>query len=266
MDQGAKPKAYHVGRLEGGELPELGKLVSDTFAEFGDNIGPYVLAGLGLYLVTIPIALVAVFVGYFVGGVGFVGVALVGGVIGSVVGDNVDQGLGALVMVGAQLLSVAVLFLMIGVIIVGIVGLLAPINASLARAVAAHQRGEKPLELQSAFSSMGRDVVPVIVVTSAVTLLAVVLALFCYFPALAVTVLFPFAGTLVALHGDGAGAALRKAFAHARANLGWYVPFGLLFVVVTMVGANVPVVGPAFLVALQVRAFRHVFGDGPAVV
>lgn len=261
-----KAKSYERGPLPGGSLPDVGKLLAETFADFGDNIGPYLLAGLGHFVVLVPVVIVMVLVTYGVVFGGMLGTMAVGGalsgLLAEVAGDEL-AGLGvSLTMVLSLLVTLA---LMVGM--VALAGaLLAPLNASLVRAIARHQRGEEALSFGSAFTHATDDLVATVLVAVATIGISLALLSMCYLPVLAVPVLLPFAGTLVALHRRGAVDGLRTAFRHSTGNLSWYLMFGLLTFVGGMVAGYVPVLGSVFMTAFHVRAYRHVFGDGPEPV
>lgn len=255
-----KPKAYEVGPLPGGSLPDVGKILTDTFAEFGDNLGPYAMAGLGHFMVMMPVAIVIVILGYVLILGGMFGTFMVGTMF-SVMLAEVSEDLGGLGIMLTSVLSVVLpVLLFFGFI--GFVGAcLAPLHASLVRAVAKHQRGEEQLTLGSAFTHATDNLVSIVLVALATTCISLFLLSMCYLPALAVPVLLPFAGTLVALHRRGAVDGLRTALGHSTGNLSWYVMFGLLTFAGGMVAGYVPVLGAMFMTAFHVRAYRHLFGD-----
>jgi uncharacterized membrane protein len=147
-------------------------------------------------------------------------------------------------------------------VILGFVALFAPLHASLYRAVAAQQRGEKPLELGSAFSTLTQGLMPAIGAACIVVALSLLGVMFCYLPALLVPIFFGFTMGFAALHGLGGTQSARLSLQHAMKNLNWYVMFGILSIVMSMVASYVPVVGPMFAIAFHVRAYRYLFGDG----
>ena len=258
-----KPKTkVGIGPLAGGELPDVGKILTESFSEFGENLGPYLMAGLGHFLVVLPVVFVTVILVYTVIFGGMFGTMILGTMV-SVALAEVSQSLGDIGIMLTSVLSMIVpLVLMFGLI--GLIGaLMAPLHASLIRSIAAHQRGEEQLTFGSAFSHATDNLVSVVLVAFATTCISLALLTMCYLPALAVPVLLPFAGTLVALHGRGATNALRTAFKHSTGNLSWYVMFGLLTFAGGMVAGYVPVLGAMFMASFHVRAYRYVFGDGP---
>ena len=257
----AKPKNYSTEPEPGGRLPDVGQLFTETMNEFMDNIGPYVLAGLGLTVVVVPITFLTIFVAYAVIFGGIFGISIVGA-IAAVAAAEVSEGLAGFVMLVFQILALVVPFGGFFLLIAGMMALLAPLNASLARAVAEQQRGGKKLDFSSTFSSITRDLVKVISVAGMMGLMTTLGALACYVPALGVLFLFGFAISMVALHRMAPVTALKANLAHAMAHLQWHVLFGALYLVVFMVGSYVPVVGSMFVVAFHVRAYRTIFGDG----
>lgn len=255
MREGSEPSALVYS---GGELPDLGALLNETVTEFMENIGPYALAGLGQMLVVIPIALVMIFGMYAMIALGIGGMLAGGAGLAAVLPGEL-AGLGALAGALVGLAVIAVCFFGF----IGLMGaMMAPINASLLRAIAAHQRGEKTLELSSAFSSLGENIGAVIGGAAILTLLSVALSMMCYFPALLPVIFLGFAAPLIALHGRGAVEGIQAAAAHARSHLKWHALYGLLHFALLMAASSIPVVGVMFVLAFQVRAYRRVFGDG----
>lgn len=261
----ATPK-YLLEPVDGGVLPDLGALLNETMSEFMDHIGPYALAGLGLYVVVVPVTMILFFGMYFLMFGGVFGVAIVGGILSVIVGDAAGEGAGALVALASQLVGMGVMFLAFVAVIAAVVGIFAPLSASLTRAVAAHQRGEKTLDFSAAFSTLMQDLPRVIgvgVIIGGLTMLGIFM---CYAPALLVAVFLGFASSLVYLHRARPGEAIRNAFGHARSHLQWHGTFALVVVALSFVAGNVPVLGPMFIIAMQVRAYRQLFGDGPEPV
>ena len=138
---------------------------------------------------------------------------------------------------------------------------MAPINASLLRAVAKQQRGEEQLTIGSCFTTATQDLVPVLGVTLAISVLGSLLSLFCILPGLLVPLFFGFATSLVALHQARASDAMKIAAAHARGHLGWHAMYMVLHWVFTMLANNIPVLGPTFIAAFHVQATKALFGD-----
>lgn len=257
-----KPKPYVLGPEAGGRMPDVSKLLSETMEEFKDNFAPYLLAGLGQMVVALPVILVTIFVGYFVVFGGMMGLSFGGILVGAAIGEAVSQDIGGIVALLAQLAAVTVPFaLFFGVLGLGL-ALLAPLNASLLRAVAAHQRGEKTLDFGSTFSTATQDLVRVIGIGLVMSMLVMVGLMMCYLPAMAVPLLFGFATPLVALHRRAPIEATRTALGHVLAHPQPHLMLGLITLVMTMFAGYLPVIGPMFVLAFHIRAHRQIFGDG----
>lgn len=257
----AEPKPYQR-RVPGGEHPEFGVLFQETVSDFQDHFADYLLAGVAQFVIVMVAVVAAVFAAYLLMTLGIVGLTFALIALTAVVERTFGQDAVALVLVPGQL-SLVLVMLVGAAAFGGAVGAaLAPMHASLVRAVAAHQRGEGKLEPAAAFSTIGERLVGAVVVGAVTATLAVGGVFLCYLPALAVPLLFGFGSTLVALHPLGGLRALAISARHTLANPSWAVPFGLLSAVLLMVSGNVPVIGPMFALSLVVRAHRYVFGDG----
>lgn len=262
---GKTSKPYRVGALDGGELPEVGALFSETLAEFTDNIGPYALAGLGQLMVVIPVTVVALIGFYVVFFGGMFGTWMVGAVFASVL-SQISEDLGGIAMLIASLASMLVPVLLMLPFLLILIAALVPIQASMIRAVAAHQRGERPLDLMASFSTATQGLSSVLlagVIMATLTILGLVL---CYLPALVVPIFFGFTTSFAALHRVGGLQAAQMSLKHALGHLNWYLMFGLMSILINMVSVYIPVLGPMFSVALHVRAYRALFGDGETPV
>ena len=254
---------YERGRLPGGQLPDHGKLLTDTFVEFGEHIGPYLLAGLGQTLILVPITFVGVFGIYVCAGVGGMGAFVAAAAIAEGLRESLGSDLGGLLslvaVVAPIVVSAALLFLVIG----AMAAVVAPVSASMVRAVAHHQRGEgDPLGLSAPFSTAMQEPGKVILVALVQAAAAFLLLPFCILPVLLVGLFSWFAPQLAALHEVSAREAVSFAARHVREHLTWHAIFFAMMIGLGIAAANIPVVGPAFLVALSVRAHRELFGDG----
>lgn len=257
----AGPKAYQR-RRPGGEHPELGALVRETVDDLQDHLGEHLLAGVAPFGLTLVVVIAALLVGQVLATVG-----LLGGMVAAIgVWLAAEQAVGSdgagLLLLPVQLTWVSALFLGAGGFGAVIGGALAPVQASLSRAVAAHQRGESKLGPEAAFSTIGVRPLGAVVAGTLLGGLAVLGLFLCSLPALAVPIALGFGPTLVALHPVGGLRALALSARHALAHPSWAVPFGLAAAVLLVVSNQVPVLGPMFALSLQVRAHRYVFGDG----
>jgi hypothetical protein len=259
-------KTYTRGPEPGGTFPSIGDLFNETVAEFSDNMSAYIMAGLGQVLVLVPVLIVGMFAIYFLMFGGMFGVILGGVGIGALLAEMVNEVLGISVIFASYLLS----FLVPIVILMGGVGILitvlAPFNASLLRAVAAHQRGEKDIDIPGVFATLNQDLGNVIGVGILLGMLTVLGLSLCYLPALLVTLVLGFASARVALHRKGPFESLQTAASHFSAHISWYVTFGAVYIGLSMVATYVPILGSAFLLAFHTRAYRKVFGDGETAV
>ncbi len=252
--------------LPGGEIPDPVKLLQDTLKELTDDLVPYLMAGLGQMVITIPLTLVMVFMIYFVMFGTLFGGALIGAIAGAMVGEVAGEEAGGLVFGVVYILSFVV---MLG-LIVGLSALLgaliAPLNASLVRRMAKHQRGDRVLDFSSAFSDAKENIISTMVVTALVGLVVTVGLMFCYVPGIIAAFLMMYAGTLVFLHRKSPFTAIKTSAQHFMAHLKFHAVYSLLHFAAAMVAAWVPLIGPMFLLALHVRTHRTLFGDAETAV
>ncbi len=241
-------------RFAGGQLPPVGTVLSETLSAFTRDMGPYALAGLGQLVVVLPVVF-----GLFITLYAAIVVVAFGGMAGAAVVAESGSEEGAAAM---SLLLVGVLVLLVLGMIGLVNALLAPVFGSLYRAIAQFQRGEGELGFGSAFSSLGTQLVPGIVVMILVMVLVSIGAVLCYLPALLVGFFIPWAFPLVALHGVGPFAALKRSAGCARRHFSWHLGFFGYSLLVNIVGNYIPLVGPMFALAFHVRVYREVFGDG----
>lgn len=250
-------------REAGGGLPSLGALYGETFQDLTQNIQGYLMVGLALIAVVMPVSFLVGFVGVFVMyaamGAGIVASVAGGGAIGDATGD---RDLGGLVAGVGSIGAIIVGFLVFFALIAVMSALFAPLSASLYRAVAAHQRGETPLTFGGAFSTVKQDIVPTAMVLLLVTGASFLGVMFCYVGVFVPMVLFSFAFMMVALHRKGALEALRISARHAMARPSEHLVYVLAVFGTSLVAAYIPLLGPMFLIALNVRAYRKMFGDG----
>ena len=223
-----------------------------------DNIGPYALAGVGQLLVVLPVVFVTVLLMY---GLIFGGMlAMMLGVVGLAV--VLPEELAVLGMLVGELGAIVVMFIGILALSAFMGAVLAPVNASLMRAVAAHQRGEKKLDISAAFTTIGRNIGAVLLGAVVLSMLTLTLLMACYLPVLLVWVFLGFASAFIAVHNRGALDGISKALIHAKTHLSWHVQFGLVHLMISMIAGYVPILGAMFALSFYVRTYRKVFGDG----
>jgi hypothetical protein len=192
----------------------------------------------------------------------FMAIGSLVGILGAAIaGDSGGGGPGALFLVvasvGCSLLGVMAF---VAVVLLS-TALVAPVSASVYRAIAAHQQGDGTLGFAEAFATWRQDAAATVLVMVMYAVAGVMGLLCCYIGALVPAVLVGFAFSLVALHRRGAWEAMRTAAGHALAYPMVHVAWALPLLVVMMFSAYVPVLGTAFACALAVRAHRRVFGD-----
>jgi uncharacterized membrane protein len=236
-------------------MPDVGALLKSTLDDFMKDIGPYAMAGLGYMLVMVPVMMVGLITFY----AGLFAV-IFASAAGAQASGSADAGaaVSGLVMAGVGL---------------GMVVLIAVLNmafslahGSLLRAIHRHQRGEETLGIKAPFSTLGTRAGSTIAASLLAGLLTFGGFLLCVFPGFVVALLLFFTMPLVAIHGLTAGAAVRQSIAVVRSNLGYHLILMLAIMVVGMIASYVPVVGPMFIVAMTVRVYREIFGDGEVPV
>lgn len=253
-------------RFDGGGHPNAGVALQRTMTDFTANMAPYVMGGVGLFLIRMVFGFVAVFFVYFVMGViglgGIFGTAILGAAVGSVAGD--DAG-GLVAALGLVLTYVLVLFSIFPTIAV-LASVLAPFHASADRAVAAYQRGEEELTFAAPFATFAQDLVSAVLVVGIVAIAASIGTMFFILPGFAVSCLCMYAPQLVFLHRKGPIDAIRTSVRTVMSDPQSHGVTWLMFLAIGMVANYVPVIGPMFMVALHVRVYREVFGDGQEAV
>jgi hypothetical protein len=244
-------------RLPGGQLPDIGTLVSESFTDFTENLAPYVLGYLGVVVVSVPVTILLIIAIYFLMFVGMMAVMVV--MVGAIAALGEDVGL--VVGVFAELVGFMGLFVMFAALGAVIRAFVAPFNASLYRAMAAQQRGEGDMEFGAAFQTIKQDIVPVVLVNVAYGMLIAVGLMMCYLPALLVPLCFGFADTLVALGRKTMGRAFAENFEHLKENPAWHGTYLAVSIGLMMVAQYIPILGTAFMVSLHVRTYRYLWGD-----
>ncbi len=252
--------------LPGGETPDPVQLLQDSLKEFTDDLVPYLMAGLGQMVVTIPLTIIMVFVIYFVMFGTLLGGALVGAIAGAVVGEAAGDEAGGLVFGLIYLLSFVLMFGLIAGLSAMLGALMAPLNASLVRRVARHQRGERVLDFSAAFSDAKENILPTMIVTALVGLVVTVGIMFCYIPGIIAAFLMMYAGTLVFLHRLSPVNAMVTSAKHFTGHFKFHGIYSLLHFAAAMAAAWIPLMGPMFLLALHVRTHRALFGDAETAV
>lgn len=151
---------------------------------------------------------------------------------------------------------------------VGVGILVAPIQASLGRAVLRSMEDGSDLGTWAAYESATDDFASVMGVVGFVTVLATLGLFFLYVPTLLVLWGFGLALPGVLVHRLGALAALRRAWEHAVGQPVWHLSLAGVSWGLMMLFANLPVIGYPIGIylstAVQVRAYVAVFGRAEA--
>lgn len=263
-------KSYTLAPVAGGQTPDVGKLLSVSMAEFGDNLAPYAILAAIQMAIAIPLVFFAIFAGYLGSGilgtlVYLVGMAISLG-IGGLLGDDLGGVIGGLGMVITFFASMITYIGCFFVVLVVAMLPLAPVHAAALRAIVGFQRGGPAPEPASLFATIGQDLVQVLLVAVLASFANVVGLMFFGFGVFVPMFLFAFAAPLVAVHRMSAIEALRASAKHAMAYASWHAMYTLLFWAISVAASNIPVIGPAFMLAFQARAYREVFGDGETPV
>lgn len=225
--------------------PPVLELLQEFIELLKRDIVVYVLGGVGLVLVVLPVSVVAVFGVYLAMGLGMLPGMLL-------------ESEGALIlgMLGAIFAYAAALG-------IGITLISAPLQASLMRAMNAHFEGGAPLGFGAAFSTAGEDLPRVLGFAFLHGVLIFVLAMFCYLPGIAFALLTDFAWSHVVLGKRGPVEALQLSIKDATDNPPWHLGYVLVTVGMAMVVTYIPLVGyflaPGVLAAWRVLVWRRVF-------
>lgn len=252
--------------LPGGATPDPIDIFQETWKEFSDDPGPYILAGLGQLCVIVPVVMILFLVIYFGIFATIFGGVFIGAMAAVIVGETVGPEAGGLTFMLTYVLTFVVMFLVIIAASSAVGAVMAPINASLTRRIAMHQRGEKTLDFTAAFSDMGQDLMNVIVLALLTSVIIFVGIMMCYAPGLIAAFLLIYAGTFTYLHRMKPMEAVMASVNHFRENLQFHGMFTLLYFCTAMIASYIPVAGPMFVAALHVRAHRTLFGDGEVPV
>lgn len=246
-------------RFPGGELPSIGEVLNDAWQIFSRDLGPYAWAGFGQLVVLMPVVMVALIVIYGGMALVFVGAFMLQSASHAAAGA--EGGASAVSWVAGLGVGTAM------VVVLSLLTCVAALSrASLERAVARHQRGEGPLGFSSAYDTITQDLWKVIGVTLLTVVLVMAGVILCYLPGLCVALALSAALPLVVLFRQAPMAAVRESFSLVRGNLVFFIKVYGVTILVGMIAANIPVLGPAFMMALTVRLYRQLLGDGETPV
>ena len=232
------------------KLPDVMRLFTDTLNDLVANFVDYFLAGLGLFLPVFVVTMV------------LVTGAMVLGFAPMVLGAIVDE---------PELGSLAGMFVMLGAILVAAfvaTAAVAPLQASLGRAVVARIESGEKLGIGSSYSRAGVDVFGILGLTFAQLGLTLIGVMMCYVPGLLVGVALSFALPAMIVHRLGVFEAISRSVKHTVENPLWHLGFFGLGFVILFVGQNVPLVGPVlalpFWLMYTIRGYIGVYGPSTA--
>jgi uncharacterized membrane protein len=242
-------KSADAGATRAAELPNVMDLASRVVSEVQKDFAMFLLGGLGsmiLSLVLVPVALVLVYGGMFLG--------MLPGMMAN------DDGLTAIGSVGG--LSIGMTLMFVGLLVVA-----APMWASTHRAVWKYLTEGEKFTYMAPFSTYTQDLGKVLGFTFVQGVLITGGMMLCYVPGLALAAALMFSGPAVYVHRVGIGEALSLSWRHFQANVGWHVGFFAIAFVMQMVLTYIPFVGMMLLATVMplyvLLAYRHIYGDGP---
>ncbi len=228
------------------DLPSIGTLFDATLNDVRDHFGGYAMAALGLFVVQFPLTLVLIIVMY-------AGMFL--GAWPGFASDDPDlMSLGMMSGGGiALVLGLGLLFLV-----------MPPMQASLVRAIDAHQRLGTPLAFNAAFSTAFTDLPKVYFTTLVLGSASILGLMLCYFPILLVGLAFHFAWPLAIVGRRSTFDATNASVQHVFRHPGWNLKvWGTVFLG-TLVLSYIPIIGTAAAVlcgaAFTLRAARAAYG------
>ena len=231
--------------------PEVLELFGELAGDFKERFASYFVGGLGIGLITMPVTVVAVLLVY---GAAF------GGMLPGMMVDDEALILGGL-FAGLSVSALLATALMVGV--------LAPLQASLARAMVRHFEGEEELSLGAPFSTATEGLGRLYAYTALHSVVGLVGMLFCYLPGIAWQVLTHFAWCRVVLDDEAPVDALRHSVADVREQPLWHLTYAFLLVVVVVLVSYLPLIGaflaPSVTIGIQVYAYRRKVHGRPAI-
>ena len=237
------------------KLPSAVDLVQDGLKQFMDDVGDFALAGLGITLVALGVALVmaTLAIGCFLGGALGSGALSIAGAA-----TDVDAIAGVSAFAG-MLIMLATYLAFFLIVIFGTAVVSAPFSASLQRAVDEHLAGGRKVGFGSAFETAFKQPVKDIMATVGMSV-AMVIGIFMFYIG-ALFAAFFLGWWPLAVHLDGLpvtqGAS--RAFGHTKDQLGWHLGVFGLGIAVGMIAQYIPVLGPMFAALYQVKAYRAAF-------
>jgi uncharacterized membrane protein len=221
-------------------------VLADAFEDLQSHVSGYILSGLGVVLVVVPLLIVSM---------GLVIAGVVASLLsGAVLENDLVAGLGGVAVYGVLLFVILAISLVVT----------PPLQASVGRAILQRITADRELGFSDAFSSWRKDFGRVVGTYALVNLMIGTGVLFCYVPGLLMAFLLGFAIPAVVVHGLGPVEAVRLSMRHVLREPGWHLGYSLVAFGISMFLAYVPILGFAltvsFLQAFQLRCYVQIFG------
>jgi hypothetical protein len=230
------------------QMPAGSELLSKTVNKVTSDFVTFLVGGLVPGLVTTFGAIPAVFGVYLLIGLG---------AAPGIVAEDED-----LMMLGGGIAMVVGTL----AIVVGFTALIAPMQASLYRAVWAYLETGEKMTIGSAFSTARQDLARVIVYQFVMLGLIGTGALFCYVPGLFVAAALAFAGPAIYIHRLGIAEAISLSVGHLQRHPTWHFIYFLWSTLVVIVLQYIPFIGGMLLFSVHpyfvLMAYRAIFGTG----
>jgi hypothetical protein len=221
--------------------------MSDVIEDVRDNFADRLLAAMGMALLVLPTAMLGLL--FLIGGM------VAGVVVGALTEEPVLMSLGMLagLVVGA----------IAGGMLLGLV--VAPLQASLGRAMLRNLQDGSDLGLGACFDTVAVDVGKVVSLGLIMNLILTVGGLMFYVPALVASWALNFAMPGVVVHRLGPLAAMNRSLEHAMAEPVWHLALTALSFGALLLLLNIPFIGYAlgfyFVTAVNIRAYVACFGQ-----
>jgi uncharacterized membrane protein len=226
-------------RFQGGELPNLGAMISELLSDLMGNFGGWLSLGVGNLLMAV-VAVVLIVPPYLM-----------------TVLPMLNDSDATLMLPGLVLLSVAVVFVSL---------LQLPLTNGQYRALLRYQRGEAPLGVSAPFGEAATGLGTVFALTLVIGGLSMLAVMACYLPVFLLSAMVGLAFPAVVVHRVGALSAVALSMRHARQYPTWTLGFWAIGFAMVLVGSQIPLVGTMLTtplyIAFHLRAYRQIFGDG----
>lgn len=226
--------------------PDVLDLLKELFEDLQKRFVVYFLGGLGIGMVTLPMVFVGIFLMY--GG-------MFGGMVPGIMMN--DEGVMMLGMFGGMFLG---LFALIALS----VGIMAPMQASLARNMWDFMDGGEDLTLGAPFNRATENLGPTLVYILGHMVVGTFLTMLCYLPGIVWFFLTDLAWCKVVLEGEKPVDAVKWSIGHVQENPSWHVGYFLLLVGMSILLSYLPLIGyfiaPSVTMAWRVYAYGRMMG------